>query len=558
MPLFGNEMAEYDSERLYDCYIPEKTLEDIMREKKEVIITGKWGSGKTAYILKYNKDLDDLLPKSSFKNKRMWFIDSTSIDTAALNAVKDKLHSNYSEIIRAFEKVWFAEILRTECQILSQFKTHYNYPNTKHWKIIVKKSFLFNKYDFFWKSINSLVDIIFRKVDSLSGIQSDFNELVSDKVFQSIQKCLFEIKEKEIQPIIAIEPIESPNTDIELKLGLARPLVISLINTFRNYFIRDETQLIRVILVIPWHLIPVYYSSTTWDKDSWEEFYGLQVDRPQHIYQYINEIECDKKRLYKLIKARIGWELENVKRKHKGDEWKLLFCEKVRTEQNKKIWFENSFDYVCRYTRHRARDIIRVARECVSEFIKENNIGLKNFLKGYSKSKIDSNTIRRVVVRLNNIFTNDLQTEGMRRHIELNKILAEIYNLKIPCSMKIFEERVKKTGIDIQRAIYILWNCGYLGIEISLNNRISNDKNERIIYIQRITSDLGKDTFIEYKHNRKFIERWFLFQYNFDRNPNYILQDYDSLDYSSAKIIFHPIIFSTFNIKSISDYPIGI
>lgn len=556
MPLFGDERAEYDYKRLSDCYVPEIELGEKIKNEEEIILTGKWGTGKTACMLMAHQDLDKLLYKMGGTVNRIWYLDQNCLDISALIELKNKMSDDSSKIIRVMEKIWYAEIIRTEAQILSKLKNYYDYSSKSHWKEIIKISYLFDKYNFFWKSIDSLLDIIFKKRASLGTIQYDFETLLSDKMFTDIQKCLLDIKGNKIQPVIVIEPIESPTQNFNSRLGLAHALVVALMNTFTNYFVRNKRQLMKVQIIVPWHLLPCYLAYSG-ESSSWGENYGVQVDRPQHVYQYITQIECNKKRLYEIIKKRIEWEFKRAKKNFQGDAWNILFCEEVKGEHSKKICFEKSFDYICRHTPHRARAIIRVARECVKEFLKKENLKKTQFLQMYKNPKIDENTIRKVVKRLNMVFTQELLYESKRRYAGLDRILNKMRSLKIPCDRETFETHIGKES-DIEKVINTLWTCGFLGIEVSLSKQTLNEKIERESYKKKITSELGDDTFIEYRYKGEIIPKWFLFNYNFDRNPNYILIYYNKKTYSLAKIIFHPITFSMYEIRSTADYPIGI
>jgi len=155
------------------------------------------------------------------------------------------------------------------------------------------------------------------------------------------------------------------------------------------------------------------------------------------------------------------------------------------------------------------------------------------------------------------VFTQELLYESKRRYAELDKILNKMRSLKIPCDRETFEAYIGKES-DVEKVINILWACGFLGIEVSLSKQIFDEKIERESYKKKITSELGDDTFMEYKYKGEIIPKWFLFNYNFDRNPNYILIYYNKKTYSLAKIIFHPITFSMYEIRSTADYPIGI
>jgi hypothetical protein len=71
--IFGNENAEKDP-LLLDCYVEHE-------ENCEQIITGRWGTGKTAYLFDKNRALIRALEEIDESKKRIWYVDEDQLNT---------------------------------------------------------------------------------------------------------------------------------------------------------------------------------------------------------------------------------------------------------------------------------------------------------------------------------------------------------------------------------------------------------------------------------------------------------------------------------------------
>jgi hypothetical protein len=83
---------------------------------------------------------------------------------------------------------------------------------------------------------------------------------------------------------IAIEPIETPESDLENSPRLANNLVAALLNTFRNYFEPSAESPFYVRITIPWH-----------------RFSPELLDFPQKLYAYKENIIWTQKDLSEFI-----------------------------------------------------------------------------------------------------------------------------------------------------------------------------------------------------------------------------------------------------------------
>ena len=106
--------------------------------------------------------------------------------------------------------------------------------------------------------------------ENLSDVQKELGELFNIAVERAVQNCLHDIVDESIQPVIAIEPIETPVSELESN-SLAQEIIGELVNTFQQHFQIGEDQLLEVVISIPWHRF-------THQKN---------VNLPQKIRQYV-------------------------------------------------------------------------------------------------------------------------------------------------------------------------------------------------------------------------------------------------------------------------------
>lgn len=76
--VFGNENAENDH-LLNACYVAPPGA-----KSGKPILVGRWGTGKTGYLLHTNQELEKALVSKNSRLSRIWYLDKNAIDTHSL------------------------------------------------------------------------------------------------------------------------------------------------------------------------------------------------------------------------------------------------------------------------------------------------------------------------------------------------------------------------------------------------------------------------------------------------------------------------------------------
>jgi len=220
--------------------------------------------------------------------------------------------------------------------------------------------------------------------------------------------CLEDIKDYKIQPIIGIEPIGSPTSKLERHPHFAQEYINSLVNVFRRYFQPSSRQRLMIYLAIPWH-----------------RYKKRELNLPQKTTQYKINLKWTKSELRDFINKRISYEFKRVKRikSYSQDPWELLF-EKQMISDNyaQPMVFEESFDYILRYTHYRPRELQRLARESVISCAKLNLGDPDDVLRGTGGIKISGEHIRKAIENVIDDTAEDLLVEAERRFPQIKRI----------------------------------------------------------------------------------------------------------------------------------------
>jgi len=366
--LFGNDDAIFDN-LLMDCYV-----DPITNLINKPILIGKWGIGKSAITLHFIKDLTNLID-NVYQNKALWYIGEGSIDRARLATLnrKDEL-----DFLGALESLWKIEIIRTECLLLSILYDHYKPLTGRHWEeinIIANDERSLGKA---WERISEITSIIRGdRLTSSETNQTSLEKMLSADIMKSIVACLNDIKDKPIQPIIMIEPIDTPKSGLEDE-GVAQKVVSSLLNVYYKNFLKFQEPTFWIRICIPWH--------------RWKPSHS---DLPQKLTSYTNCIKWNNRKLKDFINNRIKWEFNYVGRKTKNEDyWSQLFGNVINNDSFEKSVDEDSFSYVLRHTHHRPRDLQRMARQIVENQAAYSGSTADDVLYGRDGSRINQQIIK--------------------------------------------------------------------------------------------------------------------------------------------------------------------
>ena len=530
--IFGNENAEQD-DLLYDC----KVFHPSFEPDNHLIITGRWGTGKTAQLLILNELLTKELEKIDEESGLLWYVQEDDLDFPELFAAFSKC-SDYREFRKWLEKIWIAEILRRTIVILCNLDDHYGKINNAHWKIIrnIGKQ---NLSKTLWKQLPRVIQIISdkEKGDAVMNIQEGISQIFQDELFKTVQKCLKDIEENDIQPIIAVEPLETPNSELDKQISLAQEVIYSLINVFESKFQPSKRQKLKVVLAIPWHR------------------YKLQgINLPQKVAQYKYNMHWDTDTLKQFINERITYEFRKVGRSkfEKKDAWYDLFDKTISRSEHFEIpIIEDTFDYALRFTHHRPRDLQKLIRIAVSTAAKTTDRSKDDVLKGVGGFKINGNHLRNAIHSYRKDATNLLIEEYERGNPGFSSKVDKLQGFPACIGHDDFKTKLTHVGLDCRTDILSFWYSGIIGLEVFC------EKNQQKFHA--ILPDEAKKIDRDIKGNS--ITRGYFFEYNSEFDINELIAKYKNGDSDSTTIvnvIFHPKTFDSIVGQQERKWPIGI
>ncbi|MBV6639342.1 MAG: hypothetical protein KI791_01435 [Cyclobacteriaceae bacterium] len=445
---FGNENAEHDG-LLEQCYINRAP-------KNKTIITGRWGTGKTAHLISYNRELSKVLKDIDDDAERKWYLSEDELSTDQLldayAALDDRKFQRY------LSQLWEAEIYRRITVVIGFLYDYYPFKDKPHWKFLNKISKTSEIRETIWQQIPVFLQV-FKKMDegqigALVQAEANLSEILSDKVRKSLKKCLQDINEikSEISPSIAIEPIETPLSKLEKHGSLAQQVISSLLNVYQKKFQPDENQLVEVRISIPWHR----YSS-------------LELNLPQKIRQYRANLSWEKDKLREFISTRIRWEFIRVKRQYvrKDEEMNMLLENTITNNYCNPNIQENTFDYILRHTHYRPREVQRIMRMTLELCAEKIDRDPDFILRGTGGIKIPGSYIAEAIANYCRDASADLVEESMRRYPKLNDFIDSLKGMNVPFTTEELAHRLAGTNVTINQALEILWESGFIGIEIA-------------------------------------------------------------------------------------------
>ncbi len=543
-PLFGAPSADHDR-LLKQC-----TVDSQIDRYLNPIITGRWGTGKSAILITRAKKLEQVLTAVDESFAREWYIREQDLNTTSIFALQKQFAETKGAFINTLQDIWKSEIIRRTTVILAKLRMYYSgqqgydFVKLPHWRIIDSFVTKHLKMESLWQSVENVLIVLFPGSDrkeAIQGFTDFFKELTGKTLYSAIQKCIRDLEKHElVVPIIGIEPLETPASTLDQNVSLAQNVVSALLNCFRNDFIRSEYQRIQVNISVPWNrIVPE------------------EVNFPQHIQPYMDDISWTKNNLRVFINKRIEYEANsrNVKLnlRPNRDAWDSIFSTTVENESyvGHPQRVESSFDYVCRHTLWRARDIQTIARECVELYCRD--CGVANFTEFFRKrKKVNQDCIRRAVAT-NAPENAMLRLEEARRKFRFDFDPYKTFlGMKVPFTNDELRSRFANipTFKEWAALIQILWDSGIIGyaIDIKTTGGLRYFQKKYGAYSVKIGKTDGR------------LARGFLFQYNVPDSAQVIsmiakLQDEDQ-DFA-VNTIFHPTFNEYLDLRLDNSGPLG-
>ena len=497
---------------------------------------GKWGIGKSAFVLHEARHLIEECEKTDDCSKDVWNIGEYSIGTASL-AILRKKYADHELFKRTLENIWIAEIIRSECILFYQLRKHYESYDGDHWNQVISIGHKENRLPRFWDRIPALLfalgEINLKGLREVEKMQGTFGETLRPSTLVNINKCLIDIMGQKVKPFIVIEPIDTPRTELD-EGGFALPLVTSLLNVFTRIFIKyqEPSQWIRIC--IPWH-----------------RYRPDNLDNPNRIIPYMGSIEWNRENLKDFIDRRIEWEFRRVNRRYaKRNAWNELFPRKINHRQSGQNFFEDTFLFIRRHTHWRPRELQRITRMAVENQSNRLNQSVENTLR---RGQIAEDVIEYTVNEFcRTKFENELTEEAKRRYgdAKTKEIMVLLYGLSNPFNLEDLNKKVKKyqkklpedsRAGSLMNLLKMLYDSGFIGIEIipNMDAKILND------YI----NIFGRGTHIYHKEPTQ-LNLFYLFQYNYNKEISDVLNIVTNRADAKLSIVFHPSTWSAFGAVS--------
>jgi len=516
--LFGADDALLD-DLLKDCYI-NKSIQF------SPIIIGRWGIGKSAVALHCTENLDKIIQKLTKKDKRLWYIGENNINRSKLAEIKK---DNELKLVGSIESLWKAEIIRTECILLATLHQYYGSPSGAHWDTVEGIANTEKNLRPMWDRIPEVFEIVFGSAhDPVIKIQQSLEDILSGKAFDAIVTCLNEIATESIQPIIVIEPIDTPNSGLENDEGIAQAVVTSLLNVFYRDFLRSQEPTNWLRICIPWH---------RWKPD--------RLDFPQKIDSYTTCINWNTNKLKEFIDARIKWEFSRIGRKTKDttDYFSQLFVKEIKNDACTPEIIEDSFLYILRHTHHRPRDLQRMVRHAVLKHAEINRISPDEVLSGKDGLRVTAQNIKESIREVcEKKMLDEFFNEMGRKYSKTDMFYVRDLVSKIPVPFKLDHlirrhESIKKADIKPWEIIDIekkLWESGLIGIEITPQPSSVRD----------LLGYFGREGFRQYDlKGGATLVRWYFFEYNYNQPPSVLLNRFEQAVDGEASFVLHPSTF---------------
>jgi hypothetical protein len=529
--IFGTPNAESDP-LLEECFVGSQ--EDFGRKP---ILTGRWGTGKTATLFHRNIRLRHKLKEYGCKRKQ-WYINESSFDIEQILALRKHYGDEKYVLELSLKKLWRAEITRAILAQLSVLWEYYGKPEGAHWVF----SRGFSKTEKYvrplWGNLADILHIISGSTSGQSSIDNtkpSIEALFNNVAYEYMQECLEDIQGHDLQPAVAIEPIETPDSPLEKQAGIAQITINALLDTYQSSFEITDEQRANVMISIPWH-----------------RYRSDQLVFPHKMRDYIRSVTWEESSLREFINERIEWQFNKANRAYSTkvvDAWDILFGKSIKNEYCYNSYIENSFQYILRHSHYRARDIQRIARKIIEEACRVNKITPHELFRGKSIREIPFEIIRETIRKESRELYKDRLVEGKRRYPELADILNLVDGIAVPFDSNELKRHLSGGSIDIDRAKTILWKTGFLGIEIT-------PRNEQVA--RNLMGQMGKCAFRRYDIAGSYkVMRWYFFEHITGRTHTHLIGKYSKESNLELKYVLHPITADAMSTKVSQKCPIG-
>lgn len=546
MNILGTNQAQ-DDYHLFDYFIDEQV------EFNRPIVVGRWGTGKTSLLLKRTQSISNFLHDDTNPFETPWYIEEEDLNIARISEIYQDNQSSKPRTYAIFSEMWESEIFfRATIMLKRIWDKESEQLKSPAWKHIRANRALETLPEGVWKNARLIFELLSntdRYSRALSAAFEIYDELRSKKNKKCVFDCIAELETLNIPaPVISIEPIETPFSESEKQAdSLANDLVASLLNCWYQKFRPERKDCNLVVNVsVPWH-----------------RYFPGRTSFPDKIPNYTSFVGWTKHKLRRLISKRLVWEMNRAGNKFEFEfeddfnlVWSKFFPEKIANAVAFNIYdrLEDSFDYLCRHTSWRARDLIILTRECIESHCKKYGISRDSYF--LNPQQIDEDIIRKTVSG----YSQRTAPSRIEEYVKRNgggKVSATVFNgLPSPVSRKLivntlmsefgFVGKVKEESLFSE-----LWSAEIIGLAFEFSSADSE---------RRFSKEFGRETVrklvgSEEIDNRPLDSVAFLFGYSTrdDWNINSIMARHEN-----HRIVFHPIFNEHLGIRVQCQYPIGV
>lgn len=499
--VFGNSAAEHDP-LLYECPVNPDTPDSL-----KPILTGRWGTGKSALILLAGRQQSESLQAVDHHLARAWYITERGIDVAALTAFQATLSGDHPRhLVRTLESVWRAHVIRAHCRTLEALARTEGRWRGDHWAFVERVAQQGDTAGTIWSQLGRVVTLITGDTErqkALSSIQDAMEALLHRGAITMVDDCLRDLaRDGKAPPVVAVEPIETPSSDFETGASsLATPLVTSLLNVFMNYFQPGGDAHFDVRIALPWH-----------------RYDPAALDFPQKVRQYVGRLRWSRSRLREFIDKRVQWEFRRVGRRFVArtgwDAWNELFGATIANGICLPRVQEDTFGYFLRHTHHRARDLQTLARRAVEAQADADGVSVDHVLR--TAAPLRPGVIKEIFRRENPEATRELLIEAGRKYPKIHTLAEQLRGLAIPFAMEKLKERAERGGVDVNQALDVLWHAGVVGVTaVPVSERA-------VSHLIAVLSEDAHMIFENENHERR--DRWTWFEYNLEGTPTKLIE----------------------------------
>jgi hypothetical protein len=536
--LFGDDNAMFDA-LLLKCYVQPRELSD------KPILTGRWGIGKTAAFVHANAELAAVLKSVGCEDRKLWFISESALNAGSLATLQSRFGVNREGFKRSLELLWKAEIIRTMCMLLSKLRSHYGCPDDAHWHLVSKAAKATSFVRSVWERIPDLAGLLLGSDRSqpIATLADVLEKKHCQGMFDAIQRCLRDIRGARVQPVVLVEPLDTPSSGLE-EGAIAQILITALLNVYYDTFAPSENQLVQLRVSIPWH-----------------RFRPNDVDFPQRFAEYVGQIRWDPQSLKEFISRRIEWEFKRISRSFSGrvvDAWETLFEDRVWDDLCDSKVGEDSFRYFLRHTHYRPRELLHLTRRCVEKQASVAHTSVDDVLQGRGGRKIPGSIMKETIREVTKETMMQSFIPELRRKYgddEVALLLGLLDGISMPFTVDTIKKkygRVKGTDAMPARLNSIVekwWTSGIIGVEIV-------PASESRIPI--LSHTFPREAFCRYVTNGRSIYRYYLFEYNWEGDPTQLLLRYEKSEEATAGFVLHPRTFQQLLPRPGTDCPIGV